>query len=356
MTIQREQGQFPLMEANQLVAGLMKPNPKTYWLDFLISISLGWAGFALALMNPWVSWAGIAGLVLSTFALYRAVLFTHELTHLKTGTFKVFRFVWNILCGFALLIPAFTYHGVHRHHHVHDVYGTKADGEYLPFGTSHPFGLIGYMLLIFILPGFFVVRFMVLAPLSWALPPLRRLVWSRLSSLTIDPAYIRPMPGAKDPKFLWAAQEFMAFAYGWVACALVWFGWLPAKALVLWYAIAVLIFFLNSLRTLAAHAYRNSGEEQLTVPEQFLDSVDIPGHPVLTTLWAPVGLRFHATHHLFPRMPYHNLPRAYDILRDGLSDNTMFLLASRKSLAHALVRIWKDAAQANRTRKAQPAE
>lgn len=351
MTIAHKTGTFPMAEANKLVAGLMKPDQKTYWLDFLLSISFGWGGFALALLNPWNSLLGLAGVIISTFALYRAVLFTHELTHLKSGTFKLFRLVWNLLCGFALLIPAFTYHGVHRHHHVHDVYGTKEDGEYLPFGAGNPFGIIGYMFLIFILPGFFVLRFLILGPLSWVFPPLRKLVWGSFSSLTIDLAYVRPMPSDKDPKSIWFLQELAACFYGWTAIALVWFGMLPVKALLLWYGIAVLIFLLNSLRTLAAHAYRNPGEKQLSLLEQFLDSVDVPGHPIITTLWAPVGLRFHATHHLYPRMPYHNLPKAYELLKNGLSDNKVFLEATRNGLVDALLRLWRDASAASKKDK-----
>ncbi|VAW02773.1 Fatty acid desaturase, type 2 [hydrothermal vent metagenome] len=354
MTILRENGSFPMAEANRLVADLMKPDPKIYWTDFLISIALGWAGFTLALLYPWFSLAGMAGLVLAVFALYRAVLFTHELTHLKTGTFKTFRLVWNLLAGFAFLIPAFTYHGVHRHHHVHDVYGTKEDGEYLPFGAGNPAGIFGYMLLIFILPAFFVLRFMLLAPLSVILPPLRKLIWGSFSSLTIDLTYVRPMPSGKDPKASWYLQELLAFIYGWTAVALVWLGILPLKALLLWYGIAVIIFLLNSLRTLAAHAYRNPGEQQMSMVEQFLDSVDVPGHRLITTLWAPTGLRFHATHHLYPRMPYHNLPKAYQRLKAGLSDNSIYLTASRNSLADALVRLYKDAAKAEGERDDTP--
>ncbi len=33
----------------------------------------------------------------------------------------------------------------------------------------------------------------------------------------------------------------------------------------------------------------------------------------LPALWAPVGLRYHATHHLFMSMPYHNLGRPNDV-------------------------------------------
>ena len=40
------------------------------------------------------------------------------------------------------------------------------------------------------------------------------------------------------------------------------------------------------------------------------DSIDTPGAP-WTELWAPVGLRYHALHHYFPGIPYHNLSAAY---------------------------------------------
>jgi len=35
----------------------------------------------------------------------------------------------------------------------------------------------------------------------------------------------------------------------------------------------------------------------------------VPG--AIAALWAPVGLRFHALHHLLPSMPYHSLPEAH---------------------------------------------
>ena len=82
--------------------------------------------------------------------------------------------------------------------------------------------------------------------------------------------------------------------------------------------------------------------------EQYLDSINVPGNLFITALWAPVGLRYHATHHLFPNMPYHNLGKAQTVLADGLTDNTLFLLTVRKGLWDALGRIWNEAARATR--------
>jgi hypothetical protein len=109
----------------------------------------------------------------------------------------------------------------------------------------------------------------------------------------------------------------------------------------------LLVFLLNSLRTLAAHRYRSPGDRRMSLFDQFLDSVDIPGNRFLTALWAPVGLRYHATHHLFPALPYHALGEAHRRLARELSDRELFLQSTRASLADALARLWREAKAAS---------
>lgn len=337
--------EFPLAEAREITRDLFDPNPVIYWFDFLFHMALGWAAFTVALVSPALSAVGLAAYVISALALYRAVIFTHELAHLKKGTFKLFRLVWNVTCGFPLMVPSFTYHGVHNDHHARDIYGTREDGEYMPFGVEQPYKIITYMFLIFVLPIIFATRFLVLAPLSWLSSPLRRFVWERTSSLTIDLAYRRPAFSQRDDP-TWRLQEIFTCAYGWAAVALVATGILPLKLIVMWYLVTLVVFLLNSLRTLAAHAYRNPGDQRMSVAAQYLDSVDVPGNNLLTPLWAPVGLRYHATHHLFPNMPYHATGKARQRLIEKLSDNRLYLRATRNSLWDALRTLWRDASRA----------
>ncbi len=334
---------LPVLQARRIVTDLYAPNPLIYWADFLFSISLGWSAFALAVTQPMFAMAQLACTVVATLTLYRAVIFTHELAHLKKGTFKAFRLVWNITCGVPLMVPSFTYRGVHNDHHKRDVYGTRADGEYLPFGASQPYKIILYLLLIFVLPVIMAGRFIVLTPLTHLYGPLRRWVWQRASSLTIDLSYHRPLPSRRDGR-TWVSQETACCFLGISAIALAAEAVLPYEALALWYIVAVLIFLLNSLRTLAAHSYRNPGHQPMDLSEQYLDSVNVPGHPFLTTLWAPVGLRYHATHHLFAAMPYHALGTAHKRLIEELPDNEVYLRTTRTSLWNALTRLWADAA------------
>ncbi len=334
---------FPLDEAREIVRDLHDPKPFVYWADFLLFGALGWTAFVAAVGAAPFSGAQ-AGLVLvASLALYRAVIFTHELAHLKKGSFGFFRLVWNLAAGCPLLIPSFLYHGVHNDHHKRDLYGTTEDGEYLPFGVGPPRDIVAYMALIFVLPLLFVGRFLVLAPLSLVSPKVRAFAWERASSLTIDLAYRRP-PAPQADVFNWRLQEACASAYGLVVVALVASGILPLAVLLIWYATAVLVFLFNSLRTLAAHAYRYPGDVSVSVAEQYLDSVNVPGNDLISPLWAPVGLRYHATHHLFPAMPYHNLGAAHRRLMADLPDNSAYAETLRDSLWDALTRLWLEAA------------
>ncbi len=338
--------EFPLREAHELVRDLMTPNPWIYWADFLFHISLGWAAFFTALFSPLLSLWQIAAYVVAVLALYRSAIFVHELAHLKKGTFKNFRLVWNLICGTPLMIPSFTYDGVHNDHHKPDVYGTSKDGEYVPFATKRPIEMVGYVLLSLLLPALLAARFLLLTPLCYLIPPLRKIVWERASSMTIDPSYKRAENAIRND-LNWKQQEMTTCVFAFLVIALVAFEVFPQDVLVLWYLIAVAIFILNSLRTLAAHAYRNPGAERLTYTEQYLDSINIPGNILITPLWAPVGLRYHATHHLFMSMPYHNLGKAQRRLVEGLSDNTLYLTTLRGGLWEALTRIWQESTAAS---------
>lgn len=349
---------FPMAEAKKIVEDLFEPSAFTYWADFLFNALLGWAALAGAVLTPNFSSLQVLSLAVSVFCLYRAVIFIHELTHLKKDTFTLFRIVWNLLCGFPFMVPSFTYMGVHIDHHKQKMYGTKDDGEYLPFVLLGHFRIVLFFLTMLIVPVVFTLRFL-LTPVSYLIPPLRKLLWEYLSSLSIDPEWKRPAPQERDGKW-WRLQEWMTFVYAVAFGLLLWKGILPLKALAVWYLVSTLILLTNGLRTVAAtHCYRNPAGHILEFSEQFLDSVTVPGNPVTTSLWAPVGLRYHAVHHLFPGMPYHNLGKAHRRLVKDLPENSVYRLTLRKSLWHGLGQIWKETTEAKaaleRTNKASRA-
>jgi fatty acid desaturase len=57
--------------------------------------------------------------------------------------------------------------------------------------------------------------------------------------------------------------------------------------------------------------------------EQFLDSTNIIGGWI-TGILCPLGLRYHALHHLFPAIPYHNLATAHRRLMDQMPADSIY--------------------------------
>jgi fatty acid desaturase len=341
---------FPMAEAKKIVEDLFEPNALIYWSDFLFNALLGWTAFIGTLCFPNFSFAQLTLALVSIFCLYRSVLFIHELTHLKKDTFSGFRFAWNILCGFPFMVPSFTYMGIHIDHHKQKLYGTKDDGEYLPFVHLGHLRIILFFIIMLVVPAVFLIRFL-LTPLSYIVPPLRKLLWEYLSSLSIDSEWKRPEPQERDGKY-WRLQEWMTFLYGATFVMLLVKGILPLKVFILWYIIAASILIINGLRTVAAtHCYRNPADNVLEFSEQMLDSVTVPGNPITTGLWAPVGLRYHAAHHLFPGMPYHNLGKAHHRLMKALPEDSIYRLTLRESLWHGLVYIWNETTETQKKKK-----
>ena len=94
----------------------------------------------------------------------------------------------------------------------------------------------------------------------------------------------------------------------------------------------------NQLRTLVAHLWENDGEA-MTVTAQYLDSVNVPHW--IAGLWAPVGLRYHALHHLMPSMPYHDLPEAHRRLARELGTGSTYEGANHPGMLVLVGRIAK---------------
>jgi len=91
------------------------------------------------------------------------------------------------------------------------------------------------------------------------------------SSLTIDFHYKRPAPTAREGNG-WRTQELLAFLYGTTFLLLLAAGVIPGRAVAVWYFAVLFVFLLNSLRTLAAHAYANPREERMNLTGLDLES------------------------------------------------------------------------------------
>lgn len=295
-----------LRAAADLTRTLSTADPAIYWSDFLLSAVIGYAALAGAILLDGTALPLACGLV-AMLALYRAASFIHELTHIRAGALPGFRLGWNLLIGIPLLIPSFMYEDVHTQHHARTRYGTATDPEYLPLALMKPWSLPLFILVAALAPVGLMLRFGLLAPLSLVVPPLRRVVRERYSALSINPAYRRRAPeGDFRRQWLWQETGASLFALA-LAGSVALVGWKP---LLVYMAVHAGMTVINQLRTLVAHLWENEGEA-MTVTAQYLDSVNVPPPSPLAALWAPVGLRYHALHHLLPSVPYHNLAAAH---------------------------------------------
>jgi fatty acid desaturase len=238
------------------------------------------------------------------------------------------------------MIPSFLYKGVHNDHHNINLYGTRGDGEYFPFVHEGKFKIILFILFSFFVPVLFAVRFIFLTPLSYCHQSIRLLVLEKFSSLSIDLSYRRTRSSLNSVG-MWQVQELSACLYGWVFLLMVIQDIVHYKVLNLWFVTFGAVFFINSVRTLCAHRYRYSGNQALGLSEQLLDSVNIP-KSFFGFLWAPVGLRFHATHHLIPEMPYHSLGKTHERLMKNFSYKNLYKQTNSNSVYSALSRIWRE--------------
>ena len=320
----------------ELTRDLGAPNPRIFWSDFLASAFLGYAGLAVAILSGNI-WLQCAAASVSVLALYRAGGFIHEVTHVKHSALPGFRFGFNAVIGVPLLVPSYMYEGIHNLHHARTRYGTDQDPEYLPLALMKPWTLPLFIVISLLAPIALLFRNAVLAPLSLFIPSLRKIVVERYSGLAINPAF-RRRPAEGEARRNWIIQETAASVWSILLLAGVFSGFIPLNAFLIFLAIVSSVAVLNQVRTLVAHLWENDGEP-LSVTAQFLDSVNVPPPGVLASIWAPVGLRYHALHHLLPSVPYHALGEAHRRLTAQLAPDSAYHRANYDGLAGLVTRL-----------------
>lgn len=321
-----------LRAAAELTRDINTARPEIYWPDMIASALVGYGTLAGAILVE-SAWAAVALGGISVFALYRTLLFIHEITHLHRDALPGFRTAWNLLVGIPLLTPSLMYESVHTLHHARTKYGTIEDPEYMPLALMKPWSLPLFVIVAALAPIALVVRWGILAPVGLLIPPVRRFAWERLSSLSINPSFRRRAPEGRERNWF-LFQQIGASLWAIVLMSTpFWLGWRP---LLIAAAITAAVAVFNQLRTLVAHLWENDGEA-MTVTAQYLDSVNVPSF--IAGIWAPVGLRYHALHHLIPSMPYHSLHEAHKRISAKLGTTSTFAEASHAGMVPLVGRI-----------------
>jgi fatty acid desaturase len=324
------------LEARRMVSDLHTPRPAIYWTDLLLSAGVGWTAFGIAFAAKPFSPAMLAAVVVAVLALYRGLCFLHEISHMKQSALRGFETAWNMLLGVPMLMPSLVYVGVHQNHHKLSTYGTSQDPEYLPFSGKRLMIAL-FSLQSFLIPVLLMIRFVVLAPFSLLFPRLHRWLGIRFSALCMNSQYRREVTDSLSRKMARWEGVTLGVWGGLIALAIL--GVIPWRFFGLWAAVIALASFLNTARTLGAHRYTSDGRP-LDREGQLSDSIDTPG-AFWTELWAPVGLRYHALHHYFPGIPYHNLKPAYRRLIQILPPDSRYNQSTSPSLPHSLGTLYR---------------
>ena len=301
-------------EARAIVSDLFEHRQIVYWTDLAITLIVAYSTAVVYLRSPLFSALQVTSFVVCGFALFRAGSYVHEIAHMRNGEMLGFRIAWNLLCGIPMIMPSHLYENHIDHHNSHH-YGTLRDGEYLPLGS----GALREILMFFAQAPFFSIYIalrLLFSPLSFVHPKLRTWVLEHASSYVINFRHRLTIP-KNAPRRVWAALEIACSLRVAGMLAVVAFGLFPWMRLVQMYCLATFVLSLNYIRNLVAHRYRNTGA-QMTHAEQLADSVNLTGHWFWTELFFPLGLRYHAMHHLFPGIPFHNLGRAHRRLMERL--------------------------------------
>lgn len=329
-----------LRETHALLRDLLEARPRRYWMDFLLTSLIAYSAFVEYVRTSTVSVVQGLALVIGALAMYRAAVFIHEIVHRPANAFGAFTFVWNAMCGVPLWMPSFLY-GDHRGHHAGPAYGTKADPEYIVAAWSGPARIVAFLGLSFVYPALGFLRFLVLTPLVLVSRRLDRLVWTQASSLyNMNESYRRPYDAQARSASRWL-QEIAAAAWAWLVVALVAMHRVPWSTVGKTYVILLLWMLLNQLRTLVAHRYSNRAGRPVSHAVQVEDTNTFARGP-WAALWAPLGMRYHALHHLLPALPYHSMSEAHRRLIERLPPGSPYRATVQRSLWSALASSLRD--------------
>lgn len=293
-----------------------------YWRDMIVGGAIAYTAAGIYVSSPAFSVWQIASFLVAVFWLYRVGSLVHEVAHLGGHELTSFKVAWNILIGIPTLTPSTFFTGHHRDHHTQRVYGTPQDPEYVVNVCKRGSiaNLIIYFLVVAAFPLMVFLRFF-LAPLTFISPKVREFTLRRLSAFTFNYQYVRPISHINRKTF--AALELACCLRAIAIPGAVLLGATDPSRMFLLYSLGATVVVMNQLRQLADHHFEGDGEN-LTMSEHIMDSCNYTGKDPLTWLFFPFAIQYHALHHMFPSLPYHNLAAAHRFLIDELPDDSPY--------------------------------
>lgn len=275
-------------------------NPLIYLSDFTLSMTGFVVAFIFCLRTSGLVFA--LCFVVSCVCLYRAGTFVHELTHqYRSGQLKWFHQLWNLTAGAIFMAPAVRFFDPHQIHHQVGTFATRQDPQYLLLRTD--WKLAALMLLV----GPFVM------PIACLFFVLAASLGEKVDIEGRIDRYLTRKKGAAAGSALPAQykREMTLYSRYYLVVIAV-YVWLWPETIPLLYAVQVGVWWLGILRIPLEHEMREY-REQTNARDHVIDSftVESPFAEILQ----PLSLRLHTAHHMYPGVPYHNLPALHAELK-----------------------------------------
>lgn len=322
-----------------------------YWKDLILCAVCAYAAASVYLAAPFTSVLKYIAFPFAVFWMYRASSMVHEVSHLSKKQLNSFKVGWNILLGIPTLFPSTFFSSHHRDHHSGRHYGTPQDPEYIVnvFTPGSIAGSIFFVVYLAVYPIFVLLRFM-LAPISYLNPTWREFTLKRLSSFTLNWKYERNV-NRIDHKYF-NTVELLCCVRAWMIPLALVMGVTTWTRIPQLYLLAISILFCNQMRFLADHHFESDGD-QMSMEDHVVDSCNYSKNDFLTWVFFPFTIRYHALHHLFPTIPYHNLPAAHAHLTNSLPADSVYHSLDRPGWWHTVrenLRMSKQAKRGQTTR------
>lgn len=303
-------------ELKAVVQDLHGINKKRVYGELVLIALVAWSSYLSLFSNIDINYKIILFFI-SSFSFYRGLSFIHEVSHFDR-ILPNFRTTYNTLFGIPYRVPAYSL-TTHNYHHGIKTFGSEGDPEYEKWTERKKIFLLRPFFLSFLYPMVLTIRFAI-TPLLYPIlsEKTKRSIHEKISSFVMNLKYKRPF--SEEDYAEMKAQDIACASYFVVFTIVTMYFGVFKQAFGIWYAQITFISLMNTYRALVAHRYQiHRADPALSARDiQINDSVTIEGS-FLTEVWAPIGLRYHSTHHMFPLIPYYNLGKAHRRIKAAIS-------------------------------------
>lgn len=272
--------------------------PALFYRDLIVP----GAAFAIAYASLLQAqgWAFAAAFLIAVVSLHRAAILMHDICHqYDNPRLKRFIWVWDLTIGAIAAIPSPRFLRPHRIHHATGTFRTKDDPQYLLVRTDRTLAVFVLILIPFIMPVLNLANAVVASVAGTALDEAVER-WAAKRGMPTGSV----VADRHRPRVIWLSRYCVALY------AL--YAYLLPETLGIAYAVLVAGWWLTTIRIPLEHRMEHLLERS-DKRDHILDSFTIESP--LAAILQPLAMRFHAAHHLYPGVPYHNLPALHRDLK-----------------------------------------